>query len=394
MTPKTIRTQADLAMNGAPPAFASPLHVGRPNIGNRETLMQYIGDMLDRRWLSNAGPLVTEFERRSAEFLGVRHFIAICNGTVALELAIRALGFKDEVIVPSYTFIATAHALQWQGITPVFADIDPATHNLDPAAVERAITPRTSGIMGVHVWGRPCAVDALQAVADRHGLPLMFDASHAFGCSHGGRMMGNFGRCEVFSFHATKFFNTFEGGAIATNDDDLAARLRLMKNFGFRGYDNVEYLGVNGKMTEVCAAMGLTGLASLDEFMAVNLRNLGAYRKALADIPGIGLIRYDDTEKGNRQYVVIEVDAARYGRTRDELVALLHAENILARKYFWPGCHRMQPYRTLFPDAHLRLPETENVAARVIVLPTGTAMGTEAIHLVGDLIRVAARAAR
>ena len=374
-------------VQGHAPVFPEPLHVGRPNIGNQQKLMERIAGILDRRWLSNNGPLVQEFEAKLAAYLGVKHCIPICNGTVALELAMRALGLGGEVILPSYTFVATAHALQWQGITPMFADIDPATHNLDPAAVERMITPRTTGIIGVHVWGRPCAVEALQAIADRHRLPLMFDAAHAFGCSHDGRMIGNFGRCEVFSFHATKFFNTFEGGAIATNDDALAEKLRLMKNFGFKGLDNVDYLGVNGKMTEVCAAMGLTGLESLEEFMQANQRNYEAYGRELAGIPGLHLIEYGKTEKRNRQYIVVEVDDKAYGKSRDETIRMLHAQNVLARKYFWPGCHRMEPYRSLYPEAGRHLSRTEEVAARVIVLPTGTAMDPGMIRTIGELLK-------
>ncbi len=327
-----------LAILGGSPAFSELLHVGRPNIGNRDVLLRRIGEIIDRRWLSNNGPMVQEFEQHVAQFLGVKHCVAMCNGTVALEIAIRALELQGEVIVPSYTFIATAHALQWQEITPVFADIDPATHNLDPVAVERMITPRTTGIIGVHLWGRPAPIDALQEIAQRHRLQLMFDASHAFGCTHGGRFIGQFGRCEVFSFHATKFFNTFEGGAVMTNDDELAKKMRLMKNFGFSGYDNVIYPGTNGKMTEVCAAMGLTGLESLDEFVAVNKRNYHAYRDALRDVPGLSLIRYDESEKCNYQYIIVEV-APDFPITRDEIVRVLQAENVLARKYFWPGCH-------------------------------------------------------
>ena len=253
---KRIESKHDLAINGAVPAFDQPLHVGRPNIGSREAFMQYAEEIFDRRWLSNNGPVVQEFERRVAEYHGVKHCISMCNGTVALEIAIRALGMEGEVIVPSYTFVATAHALSWQGITPVFADIDPVTHNLDPEAVRRMITPRTTGIIGVHLWGQAAPVEALQQIADEHGLKLMFDAAHAFGCSRNGRMIGNFGACEVLSFHATKFFNTFEGGAILTNDDDLAEKMRLMRNFGFSGLDNVVHMGTNGKMIEVAAAMG------------------------------------------------------------------------------------------------------------------------------------------
>ena len=333
--------------------------------------MARINDLLDRRWLTNNGPFVQEFEQRVADFLGVKHCIAMCNATVALEIAIRALGLHGEVIVPSFTFIATAHALQWQEITPVFCDVDPATHNLDPAKVEAMITPRTTGIIGVHVWGRPCAIEALSEIAQRRGLKLMFDAAHAFGCSYRGRMIGNFGEAEVFSFHATKFFNTFEGGAVVTNDDELAAKIRLMKNFGFAGYDNVIYVGTNGKMSEVSAAMGLTGLESLDEFIAANRRNYAAYRAGLQDMPGIQLIAYDEAERCNYQYVIVEVDEATAGISRDDLVRVLHAENVLARRYFYPGCHQMEPYRSYFPHAGLLLPETERLTQRVMSLPTG-----------------------
>lgn len=383
---KTICTKNDLAINGAPPVFAEPLHVGRPNIGSREDFMKRVEKIFDNRWLTNNGPLVQELESRIASYLGVRHCIAMCNGTVALEIAIRALELRGEVILPSYTFIATAHALHWQEITPVFADIDPATHNLDPAAVRRMITPRTTGIIGVHLWGRPAPHADLQAIADEHGLKLMYDAAHAFGCSHNGTMIGNFGECEVLSFHATKFFNTFEGGAVVTNNDALAEKIRLMRNFGFAGFDNVIHPGTNGKMTEISAAMGLTNLEALDDVIAVNRLNHQAYRDAISNIPGLGLLDFDETEKNNYQYVVLEVDE-EFPFSRDEIIIALHAENILARKYFWPGCHRMKPYRDLFPYAGLMLKNTNYVAERVIVLPTGTSVNPASIQMIADVMR-------
>ncbi len=385
-TSKVIRTSGDLAINGAAPAFAEPLHVGRPNIGERETFLKYAAEMFDRRWLSNNGPLVLEFERRIAEQLGVKHCVAMCNGTIALEIAIRALGMTGEVIVPSYTFVATAHALHWQGITPVFADIDPVTHNLDPEAVRRMITPRTTGIIGVHLWGRGAPVTALQEIADEHGLQLMFDAAHAFGCSLDGRMIGNFGRAEVLSFHATKFFNTFEGGAVVTNDDELAETMRLMRNFGFSGLDNVIHPGTNGKMVEVCGAMGLTNLNYIDTVIDANRRNYHAYREGLAGIAGLSVVAFDEAESNNFQYVILEV-AEECSVSRDQIVAALHAENVLARKYFWPGCHRMKPYRELFPHAGLVLTNTEAVADRVVVLPTGTTMSEDDVAMVTSIIR-------
>jgi dTDP-4-amino-4,6-dideoxygalactose transaminase len=293
------------------------------------------------------------------------------------------------VIVPSYTFIATAHALQWQEITPVFCDMDPATHNIDPAKIERLITPRTTGIIGVHVWGRGCETETIETIASRRGLKVMYDASHGFGCTKGGRNLGTFGECEVFSFHATKFINALEGGVVATNNNDLAYQMRMMTNFGFTGYDRVEYLGINGKMNEISAAMGLTNLEAMQEIVAVNRRNYEAYRNGLADVPGISVIDYDPAERNNYQYVVIEVDPEICSRNRDDIVEALHSENIIARKYFWPGCHKMEPYRSLQPNAVLLLPETERIAALVIVLPTGQTVDVEMVGRICEIIRKA-----
>jgi len=378
----------DLAIFGGKPAFNEPLHIGRPNIGDRASLLKRINDMLDRRWLTNNGPYVQELEERISSLLGVKHCIATCNGTLALELAIRAAGLSGEVIVPSFTFIATPHALQWQEITPVFCDVHPRTHTLNPWRVEEMITPRTSGIIGVHVWGQPCDVEALTEIARKHNLKLMFDASHAFACSYKKQMIGNFGEAEVFSFHATKFFNTFEGGAIVTNNDELAAKIRLMKNFGFAGYDNVVYIGTNGKMSEVSAAMGLTSLESLDDFISINYANYQQYQHELAGIPGISLFTYGETERCNYQYIVLEVDESVTQVTRDQLINILFAENVLARRYFYPGCHRMEPYRSYFPHAGLLLPETEKLVQRVLLLPTGTAVGLGEISQICDMLRL------
>ncbi len=375
-------------LGGGPPLFEEPLHVGRPNLPDREALLDRIGGVLDRGWLTNNGPLVQELERNLAEYLGVRHCIPICNGTIALELTVRALDLVGEVIVPSFTFVATAHSLFWQQITPVFCDIDPATHNIDPGRVEELVTPKTTGIIGVHVWGRPCAVDALSEIAERRGLKLMFDAAHAFGCSHRGRAIGSNGNAEVFSFHATKFFNTFEGGAIATDDDGLAEKIRLMKNFGFAGYDNVIYIGTNGKMNEISAAMGLTSLESMDEVVAANVERHDVYREGLAGLPGVRLVEYDTSERSNFQYVVAEVDESSSGLSRDEVLRVLVAENVLARRYFYPGCHRMEPYRSHFPHAGLLLPQTEALAQRVLVLPTGPSLTPEMVRDICGCIRL------
>ncbi len=376
----------DLAVFGGPPAFAESLCVGRPNIGRREDFLARIGAMLDRRWLTNDGPYVREFERALERHLGVTHCIAVANATLGLAIVARALGLTGEVILPAFTFVATAHALKWHGIEPVFADVDPHTHNLDSEYAERLITSRTTGILGVHVWGRPCAVDELTELARRRGLTLLFDAGHAFGCSHGSRKIGNFGRAEVFSFHATKFVHSFEGGAIATNDADLAARLKRMRNFGFSGYDEVAELGINAKMSEAAAAMGLTSLESFDEIVKINKENYAIYCSGLGQVPGLRVVEYDPDECANYQYVVVEVEPAAAGISRDALHKALWAEGVLARRYFYPGCHRMEPYRSLPRYRGLRLPMTDQLAERVLCLPTGSAVTPRDVELVCMLI--------
>jgi len=380
---------SDLAVFGGDVAFTEVLHVGRPNIGNRQRFEERLGDILDRKWLTNNGKYVKEFEQRVAEFVGVEHCVAMCNATVALEIAIRSLDMTGEVIVPSFTFIATAHALKWQEIAPVFCDVNPRTHTLDPEKVEKMITPRTTGIIGVHLWGGACDVDALSEIARRHRLKLLFDSAHAFGCSYKNRMIGGFGNAEVFSFHATKFVNTLEGGAVVTNDGELARKIRLMKNFGFTSYDRTDYIGTNGKMNEVSAAMGLTNLESIEDFIAVNNRHYKQYVRELAAIEGVKVLVYDERERCNYQYVVLEIDQNKTIVSRDQLMEILHKENVLARRYFYPGCHRMEPYRSYLPHAGLLLPETEQLTNRVLCLPTGISVNENEISNICQIIRFA-----
>ncbi len=390
MAPQNSKTGSPgLAILGDAPAFAEALHVGRPNLGDRKRLIERLNDILDRRWLSNDGPNVKLFEQRVAEITGVRHCVATCNGTMALALAIRALGLAGEVIVPSFTFVATAHALAWQGITPVFCDISAGSYTIDPAAIGPLVTPRTTGILAVHLWGRPCDTDALAEVARAHGLTLLYDAAHALACSRGGRMIGGFGRAEALSFHATKFVNSLEGGALVTDDGELAAEARRLRNFGFADADGVEGLGINGKMNEMSAAMGLTSLEAMDRIIAVNHRNYRCYWRLLADIPGVSLVPFDEREKQNYHYVTIEIDEAAAGIDRDELMRVLHAENVLARHYFYPGCHNAEPYRTMFPDAASRLPTTERLMRRVLCLPTGETISEDTVAGICGIIRLA-----
>ena len=371
--PSAVTELDRLAIFGGPPIFPEPRHVGRPNIGDRARLLERLAGVIDSGWLTNDGPLVDEFEARVAELSGADHCVAVANATLGMQLAAVALGVSGEIVMPAFTFVATAHAMSWLGLRPVFAEIDPETHTLDPAAVERALTPRTGAILGVHLWGRGDHAERLLELGAHHGVPVIFDAAHALACDT------PVGAAAVISFHATKVANSAEGGAILTADDELAYRLRRTRNFGFVDYDTVRWLGTNAKMSELSAAMGLNSLESLDVFLAVNHRNHECYARGLEGLAGTRLHRYDG--RNNHHYVVLEVPPG----VRDDLIAVLQAENVRARRYFHPGVHRHQPYAETAPP----LPVTEAVSSRVVALPTGTAMSTDDIGCVCSVIRVA-----
>ncbi len=376
----------DLALLGGAPAFADPLHVGRPNIGDRETVMQGIEAALDARWLSNDGAQLRAFEARLSERLGGLHCVATCNGTLALQIALRALGVEGEVVLPSLTFIATAHAVAWERLTPVFADVERQTLCMGPEQAAPLINPGTGALLGVHLWGRCADVAGLERLAGERGLPLLFDGAHTLGSTLDGRPLGAYGDAAILSFHATKIANTFEGGAIVTRSAELAERAAGMRNFGFVDEDEVVGIGTNAKLSEAGAAMGIASLASLDRFLVVNRRNYQSYAAAFSDIPGIGLREFESPAESNCHNVVIDVDAAAAGLARDDLRAVLVAENVLARRYFYPGCHRAAPY---LGDGQPALPVTERALGRCLSLPTGTAVTGADIERVGEVVRLA-----
>lgn len=378
---------SQLAINGGIPAFLQPLHVGRPNVPTRDQLLSRINDILDNEWLTNDGPYVHEFESRVASITGVRNCIATSSGTSALEILGAALELTGEVIVPAMTFIATPHAFAWRGLTPVFADIDPKTCCICPIQVEKLISPKTSAIVGVHLWGHPCETDALAAIAQQYELKLIYDSSHAFGCSHQGQMIGNFGEAEVFSFHATKFVAAGEGGAVVTNNDQLADRLRRIRSFGFTDIDQVGMVGTNAKLNEISAAFGITSLNEMDSFVNSNERTHDHYAQKLAEIPGIRLREFQQGEQHNYQYVVAHIDEAVTGVSRDELLRMLHAENVLARRYFYPGCHRSAPYGSLEVPC-TSLPVTDRVASDVLCLPAGRSVSEAAVNSICRMIEL------
>jgi dTDP-4-amino-4,6-dideoxygalactose transaminase len=382
------RAVSDLAIFGGEPLAAQPLHVGRPHIGDRYELQRRFDDLLDRRWLTNNGPYVLEFEAALARYLDVRHCVATCNGTAALQVLSRALALEGEVILPSLTFVATAHAFTWEGLTARFCDVHPVTHTIDPDAAEALVGDGTCAIVGVHLWGTACDVDRLTSLARSHGLKLIFDAAHAFGCTCGGRLAGGFGDAEVFSFHATKVLNAFEGGAIATNDGELADRARRLRNFGFSELEHVS-LGINAKMSESSAAMGLTSLESMDLFVARNRANFDAYCDGLSGLPGVALRQPDVGGRSNFHHIVVTIDAARAGIARDTLYRVLRAEQVLVRRYFRPGVHRMEPYRSALADGPCALPVTDRLVETALSLPNGGGIMPTDVQAVCALVRFA-----
>ncbi|MEU8609072.1 DegT/DnrJ/EryC1/StrS family aminotransferase [Actinoplanes sp. NPDC048791] len=373
------------ATPAASAAFGHAVRVGAPNIPDRDRVLDRIAGALSRRTLSNNGPLVREFEDRLRRLTGARHCIAVTNGTVALELAVRACGLTGEVIVPSFTYVATPHALSWQGLTPVFGDVD-AYGCLDPDHVRRLVTPRTSGIVGVHLLGTCCDAAGLEAVAAELGLVLLFDAAHALGSATDGRRVGTLGRAEIFSFHATKFVNSFEGGAVATDDDELAARVRAMRNFGQDDDGVVRSLGTNAKMHEISAAMGLTAVENITGLIAGNEQRHTWYADGLRDLPGIAVRGPRPADASNYSYLSVLVDPARAGVTRDEIVRRLAEENVFAKVYFHPGNHRLEPYPQ---ERHrpLPLPRSERLAEQILVLPNSADLTADDVGLICRLIR-------
>ena len=364
-------------------ADPAPIRVGFPNLGDRARLHRLLDEILDRAWLTNHGPFERELEARLCDLIGTRHCIPVANATLGLLVALRALIPDGEVAMPAFTFPAAAHVTRLLGLRPVFCDIEPHHHHLDPRDAACRLTADTAGLVAVHLWGRPCNTDELEDLAaDR---PVIYDAAHAFGATHRGRPIGSNGRCEVFSFHATKLVTSFEGGAIATDDDDLAGRLRLMINFGFAGRDQVVASGINAKLSEIHAAMGLVSLDLLPQILAANAANLDQYTVLLAEVPGVRLVTEPDC--GNLSYVVVEIDEQVAGAHRDATMAYMRARGIDTRRYFYPGVHRMEPYRTERPEE--ALPVTETVCERVLQLPTGLAMTEEDINYVCRTFREA-----
>ncbi|WP_316896574.1 aminotransferase class I/II-fold pyridoxal phosphate-dependent enzyme [Pseudodesulfovibrio indicus] len=387
MTIRAKRRIDDLGRFGGEPFFGAPLHVGQLNFPEWDRFRTGMQGIFDRRFFTNHGPKVRELEERLADHLGVRHAVCMTNGTLALMVAARALELTGSVAVPAFTFIATVQALSWAGLDPVFCDVAPDTHNISARTVRKAMTDEVSAILGVHLWGRPCPVDELSALASERGMRLFFDAAHAVGCSLGGQMIGGFGDVEVFSMHATKVLNSAEGGFATTDDDGLADALRTVRNFHSAETFIKAPLRINAKMSEAQAVMGLLSLEDLPRNCRRNAQLHALYRELLCCLPGLDVVAFDEGEANNHQYLIVDVDADKAGLSRDDIVLLLEGERVLARRYFTPGVHRCPPYRDNFPQYSDALPVTDRLSERLLQLPLGEGITGEDVEGICGLIR-------
>ena len=343
--------------------------VTSPLLPPLEEFIPYLEKIWDSKWITNNGQFHQQLEEALCDYLGVKYISVFTNGTLPLITALQALRITGEVITTPYSFVATTHALWWNGIKPVFVDIDPQTLNLDPKKIERAITPKTTAIMPVHVYGNPCDMEEIQAIADKYGLKVIYDAAHAFGVRINGESILNFGDMSTLSFHATKTYNTIEGGALICHDEKTKKRIDYLKNFGFAGETEVVAPGINAKMDEVRAAYGLLNLKYVDK--AIDNRKIIAqtYREGLKQIKGISCLHDIEGIRHNYSYFPIFVDEKEYGLTRDELYQKLKDNNILGRRYFYPLISDFSTYRELDSAKPSNLPIANKVADQVICLP-------------------------
>jgi dTDP-4-amino-4,6-dideoxygalactose transaminase len=316
--------------------FPEPIYVTRPLMPDLDTVMGKLREVWDAKWLSNGGAQHHALEEQVRAFLKVPRLSLFNNGTIALMVAAQSLRLQGEVITTPFTFAATTHVLAWNNITPVFCDVDPERLTIDPDKIERLITGRTTAILGVHVYGMPCQVDRIEEIADRHGLRVLYDAAHAFGSEIDGRGIGTFGDISMFSFHPTKLFHTAEGGALTYNDTNLKQRIDLLKNFGIRNEFDVIMPGINGKMNELSAVIGLTVLDLVDAERARRRAIREQYRRELEKVPGISLLQVPEGVKHSEQYMVMRVRAQEFGASRDVVYEKLREHNVFARKYFYP----------------------------------------------------------
>jgi dTDP-4-amino-4,6-dideoxygalactose transaminase len=375
------------------PLFRERFRFIHPTLPPLERVVAEYGQVFGSGLITN-GRLVARLEAAVCERLGVRHCIAVSSCTSGLMLVMKALGLRGEVILPSFTFFATGHAVLWNGLTPVFADCDPQTWNIDPGAVDRAITPRTAAIVAVHLYGNPAPVAELEWIAQKHGLKLLFDAAHAFGASYKGQAVGCFGDAEVFSLSPTKLLVAGEGGLVCTNDALLAHKLRAGRNYGDLGSYDPMLLGLNARMPEFNAALALAGLDLVPAKVKKHNQIAALYTSELEGTPGIGFQRVPAGHASTYKDYSVRVDAPAFGMTRDELAAALLADNIETKKYFHPPLHQQALFRALLPASLSTLPVTDAISESVLSLPVYESLPHATVRQVARAIRGLQQAGR
>jgi dTDP-4-amino-4,6-dideoxygalactose transaminase len=374
-------------------AFDQPIYVTRPILPDLGLVTEKLEQIWAAQWLTNGGGQHNLLEARLRERLAVPYLALFNNGTNALMAAVDCLGLSGEVITTPFTFVATTHSLAQNGLVPVFCDVDQSTMNIDATRIESLITPRTTAIMPVHVYGMPCDVERIDDVARQHGLKVIYDAAHAFGTEVDGVGIGNFGDVTMYSFHATKTFHTVEGGALAFADPELKQRIERYKNFGICDEETVSMVGFNGKLNELQAAVGLTVLDCLDDELAKRRNIIRLYRDHLNGVDGIELAPLMLGVASNPSYFVIRVDEAAFGCSRDDVYGLLREHNVFARKYFYPLCSEFGPYRRLPSSSADRLPVATRIARQVLALPLYGALEESYVDRICELI-LSARSGR
>jgi len=367
-----------------PLPFEEPQYVTRPYLPPREDFCQALGEIWESRQLTNEGPIVRRFGAMLSSYLGTNNISIFNNGTLALQIALQALGISGEVITTPVTFVATTHALFWNKIRPVFCDIDPVTCNLDPDEVERAITPWTTAVLAVHIYGNPCHLSRLADICARHRLALIYDAAHAFGVRIDGKPISDFGHMTMHSFHATKLFHSCEGGLLVFQDPGLKKKVNYLKNFGFENEDEVVMPGTNAKMSEMHALMGIFLLQRLDELIEKRKMISATYRERLASIPGIAAIPEMAGVRHNYAYMPVRIDAKEFGCDRDALHVRLKEFNIHTRRYFYPLLCDYPCYRSLQLTSPLSV--ARKVSGEILTLPMHQDLLPEDVHRICDAI--------
>jgi dTDP-4-amino-4,6-dideoxygalactose transaminase len=363
-----------------------PIYVTRPFLPPLEEFEEYLKDIWETKWITNNGKYHQELEKALCDYLGVKFVSLFSNGTLALVTALQALRITGEVITTPFSFVATTHALWWNNIKPVFVDIEPKTFNLDPEKIESAITPGTTAILPVHVYGNPCDVQRIKEIADTYGLKAIYDACHAFGVTIDGESVLDFGDLSILSFHATKVYTTFEGGAIICHDEATKRRIDFLKNFGFAGETTVVAPGINAKMNEFQAALGLLQLKYVDQAIGKRKEISEHYRKHLRDLPGITCLEDIPDVRHCYPYFPILIDQKEYGRSRDELYEKLKGHNIFCRRYFYPLISQFPAYRGLESAQPGKMPVAETVSERVLCLPIYPQLSLPEAEMVAKLI--------